>query len=68
MHSCLLKKTLVIGIIILFFGISSVSAVNIDVKSIKLNEYIENPSPDIEKLYPTDDAFVSEAVGHGHTH
>lgn len=65
MQNDFLKKTLVFGTIVLFFGASTVSAVNINVESTKMIEDIENPSPDIEIFYPTDDAFVTEAVGHG---
>jgi hypothetical protein len=59
-----LKRLLVIGTVLLFFGAGIVSAVNPNVMSTNVIEYIEIPSPDIETIYPSDDTFVTEAVGH----
>ena len=65
MKNKLVKKMLVFGTILLFFAASIVSAVNINLEPTNVIDKIENLSPDIESFYPTDDAFVTEAVGHG---
>ena len=56
-HS-IIKKMLVFGTIILFFGTSIVSAINIKNESINIIDNIEKLSPDIETFYPTDDAYI----------
>lgn len=54
------KKTLVFGTILLFFGVSIVSAFSNNVMSTDVIRNIENPSPDLETFYPTDDAKISQ--------
>ena len=55
-----LKKTLVLGTIILLFGISTVSAINTNIDSTEIIVNMNNPSPDIETFNPTDDATITQ--------
>ena len=57
MHN-MLKKMLVLGTIILLFGVSSASALSTNVDSTKIIEYIESLSPDTVIFNPTDDATI----------
>jgi len=54
----ILKKMLVFGAIMLFFGASTIPAINNKTESINVIEKVENPSPDIETFYPTHDAYI----------
>jgi len=70
MKKYLLIKILAIGVIILFAGASVVSSINDgldnrEIEPIKITDKIENINLGKEIFNPTDDAFVSEAVGHG---
>ena len=55
-----LNKTLVIGTILLFFGVSIVSALNISIESSEMVFNIENSGNTIENFYPIDDAGLSQ--------
>jgi len=54
----IIKKTLVFVAIMLFFGASIVSAINIKTELINVIENVENLSPDIETFYPTEDGYI----------
>ena len=58
MHNYLLKRMLVFTIITLFFGVSTVSAVNNKLMTTNVIDNIKDLSPDIETFYPTDDAYI----------
>ena len=60
MQNFLLKKMLVLGTIFLLFGVSTVSALNINIEPNNIFKDIKNPDPDIETFYPTDDAGLSQ--------
>jgi len=65
MQNKILRKGMVVGIIVLFIGVGNGSAINSNVKSANMINKIENLNPDTKTFYPTGDAFVTEAVGHG---
>lgn len=54
------NKTLVICIILLFVGVSNLSAVKTNFESKKYIDDFKNPSSNIEIFYPTDDAKISQ--------
>lgn len=56
----LLKKTVVFGIILLFLGVSVVTAANINLDSTNVINDIIKPSRDTKIFYPTDDAKIAQ--------
>ncbi len=54
------NKTLLIGILILFFGASVVSAINNNIESTDTFNEIENFKIEIEKFYPADDSEIAQ--------
>lgn len=61
----LLKDILVFGVIMLFFGASTISAINNKNETINFIYNIKNPSPDIETFYPSHDAYIKHDVPDG---
>lgn len=60
MQIFLLKKMLVFGTIMLLFGVSTISAFNMNVEPNNIFKDIKNPDPDFETFYPTDDAKIAQ--------
>ncbi|UCF50161.1 MAG: DNRLRE domain-containing protein [Thermoplasmatales archaeon] len=58
MNNKLYKKTLVLGTIILLFGMSTVSALNNYSEPTKMIETIVTPTTDVDTFNPTDDATI----------
>ena len=60
MRKNLFCKSCIIGVVLLFFGASVVSAMNTDVES-KIEIYnFNNSNPDLATFYPTDDAKIAQ--------
>jgi hypothetical protein len=50
---------LVLGTIILLFGVSTVSAINTDIETIKIIENNVTPTTDVDTFTPTDDTYIA---------
>jgi hypothetical protein len=61
----ILKKMLVIGIFVLFLGVSGVSAININVESTNVIDDVVTPIDALKTFYPTDDAYIKHSVPNG---
>jgi hypothetical protein len=60
MRKKLFCKSCILGVVLLFFGASVVSALNINVEP-KIEIYdFNNPDPDLATFYPTDDAKIAQ--------